>query len=83
MILPVSLIRHYGRNADIYGYNTRQNSQLHKAHSSTVLMANSFLSKGVDLWNCLPTNLCNLSLRGSLQFIHEKILTLQLLIDLN
>ena len=59
MILPVSLIRHYGLNADIHGYNTRQNSRLHKAHSRTVLMANSFLSKGVDLWNSLPTNLCN------------------------
>ncbi len=49
MILPVSLIRHYGLNADIHGYNTRQNARLHKAHSCTVLMANSFLSKGVDL----------------------------------
>ena len=25
MILPVSLIKHYGLNADIHGYNTRQN----------------------------------------------------------
>ncbi len=30
---------------------TRQSSRLHKAHSRTVLMANSFLSEVLYLWN--------------------------------
>ena len=80
MTLPVSLIRHYGLNADIHGFNTRQNSPLHKAHSRTVLMANSY--QNVLTWmEQLTYKSLQLSLRDFLQYIHENILTLQLLID--
>lgn len=53
-ILPEPLLNRYTQCRQIHTHNTRQVNQLHKQSKRTVLVANSFIHRGLDYWNKLP-----------------------------